>query len=52
MNSSTVFVDGKNLHAEEVLMKEISDLKEVRTYKRIPCGIDGHNCLGNWKIKV
>jgi len=51
LNSSTVFVDGKNLHAEEVLMKEISDLKEVGTYKRTPCGIDEHNCLGQLKDK-
>ena len=41
----------KNLHTEEVLMKEISDLKEVGTYKRTACEIDVHNCLGQLKDK-
>ncbi|HEU4551294.1 MAG TPA: RHS repeat-associated core domain-containing protein [Chitinophaga sp.] len=45
LNSSTVMVDGKNLHAEEVLLKEVDDLKAVGTWKRAPCGPDEHNCL-------
>ncbi|WP_217602150.1 RHS repeat-associated core domain-containing protein [Chitinophaga sp. GbtcB8] len=45
LNSSTVMVDGKNLHAEEVLLKEVDDLKAVGTWKRAPCGADEHNCL-------
>ena len=45
LNSSTVFVDGKNLHAEEVLLKEVDDLAAVGTWKRAPCGPDEHNCL-------
>lgn len=44
LNSSTVHVDGKNLHAEEVLLHHVEGLTEVGTWRRAPCGPDEHNC--------
>ncbi|MEN7551947.1 RHS repeat-associated core domain-containing protein [Rapidithrix thailandica] len=51
LNTSTVHVDGQNLHAEEVLMHKIPDMEAVGTYKRLPCGPDEHDCLGQLKRK-
>jgi hypothetical protein len=55
LNTSTVQVDGKTLHAEEVLLHNIDDLESVGTWKRIPCGTTEHNCakqLSDKGIKV
>jgi RHS repeat-associated protein len=51
LNSSTVYIDKKNLHAEEVLMRNIDDLEAVGTWKRNPCGETEHNCLKQLRDK-
>ena len=45
LNTSTMEVNGKNLHAEEVLLRQVSDLEAVGTWKRLPCGDTEHNCM-------
>ncbi|EEF78359.1 RHS repeat-associated core domain-containing protein, partial [Phocaeicola coprophilus] len=55
LNTSTVHVNGQNLHAEEVLLKNVENLKTVATWKRMPCGPGEHNCMQQLKdlgIKV
>ncbi|MFV0506142.1 MAG: hypothetical protein ACK5L5_05450 [Bacteroidales bacterium] len=51
LNSSTVMVDGKNLHAEEVRLKDVDNLDTVGTWKRVPCGSDEHDCAKQLKDK-
>ena len=36
----------KGAHAEENLMREVPDLKQVGTSRRSPCGPSEHNCAG------
>ena len=45
LNTSTIHVNGKNLHAEEVLLKNVDNLEAVATWKRMPCGLSEHNCM-------
>lgn len=45
LNTSTIHVNGKNLHAEEVLLKNVDNLEAVATWKRMPCGPSEHNCM-------
>jgi RHS repeat-associated protein len=55
LNTSTMHIDGQNLHAEEVLLHNVDNLEAVGTWKRTPCGEVEHNCaqqLSNRGVKV